>query len=898
MANKGFDELRKFTTGLNKVDFSGFNSKISSSTQAVQTFLTAIKGFSALAAKISKIQKLGKAFTGFNKALKTAVSAASLIALAAFVFKLSEILGVSPGVEAALKGLTAGFLAFKAAVAVQAVVKKATTAIKAAQAVMGLYAAGAKYATVANLALGKGTKALGTVMAFLTGKIKLATAAQIAKNIAMKANPVGLVIAGVAALAVGIVTLINRTRSQSEEQRRLNEETARLREKTDELIASIRNNSESYHDTARSIDNARTAQRNMVAELRRVMDLERQGKASRADVAKQVAILNQAMGDLNLQYDIESGLLNKNIGVIYNLIEARNRQAHSAEALERIVQVYEEQAEVAYRLYNIEAQLNAKRETGYDTKRRIVSSGFFIRSREMVVEYTEAYRDLLEQQAESIATQDYLAESYLNLKGVIGEATEGISEAKIRASEAAEKAAERHTQAMQSLADQVESTEQRASNAFGVMSQNTSVSMRRAAQNVLENTRLVIEQADNTATAMTRAMEKGVDEGVLRKLEEMANRGPGYAAMLANASDKEFAKLVDAWGASSEAAVHAVATQFGADEDVVREAAALANSTADSLRSELEAANISKMGENVALSLAKGIIKDTPEAAKAAEQMGLSIDEFVRYVLRISSPSKSFTQYGENLPTSLGAGIIDKTRKATDAISAMANKVVFIAESILTVTDATEWGNALISGLISSIDNGTHGVVSAITNMANSAVSAAHRALQIRSPSRIFAKMGENVTGTFAETVSSSKKIVDNAFDKLFTIDSDVLDPVLSVFDDLYGKIDFALKDTFENISSSFDKIENTRFDVATSFSATQMRNDFNIFDAFMENFMRNMYDTMISANSALDDTEKPINVNLQAMLNIDGRQLSSELERVRVDRGENIFDNGFALSL
>ena len=100
-----------------------------------------------------------------------------------------------------------------------------TLIVKAAAAAQAIKNAALKTGTVLN-GLYVGTlKVLSTALALLTGKITLATVAQRALNLAMKANPVGLVVAGITALATALAMYRKRSEEAREEQKRLAEES-------------------------------------------------------------------------------------------------------------------------------------------------------------------------------------------------------------------------------------------------------------------------------------------------------------------------------------------------------------------------------------------------------------------------------------------------------------------------------------------------------------------------------------------------------------------------------------------------------------------------------------------------------------------------------------------------
>ena len=834
-------------------NFAALDSGTQTTIIAVAAFLALLgpglmllgKMVTSISAKVTAFKALSLAATGAvsaSKAEALATTAATKATLAhnaalraAEARRLADTLAAK--VAAGAKGLEAKARAANTqAVALESVATKAATLAKTAEA-------------AANVTSTATLSAKTVLVGLITGKIGLATAAQWLWNAAMLANPIGLIIAGVAALAAGIAFLVIKMRKKSEEAQRLADDTKRLREETDALNDSVRDSANAHESKASSIEAEIGANRNLLSTLKELIAADDGSATSRQRVAAQVAILNESMSDLNLQYDTETGLLNQTIDSIEALIETRAEQARAAAAQARAVEIAREQIIVEEQRTRVLNRMKEAEEAGlHVVERRVRGHHGQLMT---ITESSEAYLDLTKQLEELEAQNKELEQSFEYVSQVIVDTTrvvenstdtivDSLEEQKTAFDEAKEKYgqfsreareafeaavdsgeiwcertielyraasdhAEDHRQkvatAMDGLGAEYERVRDRASDAFGVMSEKVSVSMKQATENILENTRLITEQAENTATAMTRAMEMGVDEGVLRKLEEMADKGPGYAAMLANASDAEFKQLIDAWDASAKASVDAVATRFGTDQSVVAEAASLADSATQSLRQQLDAANIENMGSNIASALAAGITSNTLQAAETAKRMGMSIDEYARLALGIASPSKTFTKYGENLPTSVGRGITLQTRNATSASTNMSQQTVEAAGRILTPnalvamttamiqglintinnmsatagSAATNMGNNVVNSLANAIRNGQSTVANAMITMVQAAINAANAALGIKSPSKVFTEMGDNVIHSFADTVLKNKGLIERTIDDVFgDLDRDV----------------------------------------------------------------------------------------------------------------------------
>lgn len=89
-----------------------------------------------------------------------------------------------------------------------------------------------------------------------------------------------------------------------------------------------------------------------------------------------------------------------------------------------------------------------------------------------------------------------------------------------------------------------------------------------------------------------------------------------------------------------------------------------------------------------------------------------------------------------------------------DAISSMIGVVQSSGDMI---------GAMLVDGIIAGITNGTVGVVSAILGLAATIVGTATSALQIRSPSKVMARLGGHVAGGFAQGIDAGTDSVVQA---------------------------------------------------------------------------------------------------------------------------------------
>ena len=114
-----------------------------------------------------------------------------------------------------------------------------TVVVKLAAAAQFIKNAALRTGTVLNTLYVGTLKVLITVVSLLTGRITLATVAQRALNLAMKANPVGLIISAFAALASAVYMYKKRAEEAAAEQKKLNEESKKAADSIRQAEARI-----------------------------------------------------------------------------------------------------------------------------------------------------------------------------------------------------------------------------------------------------------------------------------------------------------------------------------------------------------------------------------------------------------------------------------------------------------------------------------------------------------------------------------------------------------------------------------------------------------------------------------------------------------------------------------
>lgn len=213
-------------------------------------------------------------------------------------------------VEIAVKTLTAAFIAYKGA-----------------------------------MLLEKGIAALEKVNVLLA-EGKTLTEATAAANLA---NPYVLAAAAVAALAVGLKSYIDLQTSlideTSESYAEFTAEQQKVIDNVDKLAQKMSESRADYEENTKAIeDNEKQVQ----ALVDRLYDLDSvQGKdaAQKAEMSAIVDELNSSVEGLNLQYDEQTGKLNKTRDAVDELCESYFKEAKAEAYKNRLVKLIEEQAE-------------------------------------------------------------------------------------------------------------------------------------------------------------------------------------------------------------------------------------------------------------------------------------------------------------------------------------------------------------------------------------------------------------------------------------------------------------------------------------------------------------------------------------------------------------------------
>lgn len=253
---------------------------------------------------------------------------------------------------------TAAFTAFKG----YKVVTSAGKAMKSLTATVKMLSAAEKANALQVLAASGALTAKETIIGICTGKIKLATAAQMAWNAVMAANPIGLVVTAVAALAAGLCTYVLMQKDAEKATGKLTEKQKESIEASKEAINSINEEAEARQKNlavaTSKIDNSQA----LWEELTKIVDANGQVKAGYEARAK--FITGELANALGIEIDLVDGVIT-NYGElqtsIYDVIAAKKAEAVMDAMKSDYADAMQEQAEKAAALADAYEKLNAKK---------------------------------------------------------------------------------------------------------------------------------------------------------------------------------------------------------------------------------------------------------------------------------------------------------------------------------------------------------------------------------------------------------------------------------------------------------------------------------------------------------------------------------------------------------
>jgi len=491
----------------------------------------------------------------FAKIAGAAADAINERGLGGFIDVITERFPVA---TAAAAGLTAAFASLL-------IIKGVTAVMVAFQTAQVSLALGMMGTTAAALLQTGALTVNEIIVGALTGKIKLAAAAQALWNTVMLANPVGLLVAAIGLLVGGLVLINKNFDKINPQMAEYTSTTKEAAQQTKQLNSNMSESADNYAQTLDGIERQNAAAQGLIDTLYQ-MSAAYQG--SSGEQQKMQAIIDELNGlyaGLDLAYDSNTGKINQNRVAVESLVAAKQEEAKANADIERSVELIKEESDAKYNLYVAQDNYNKLSATGASkTSAAMRFAAKAVREAQTAYdnasEAVQTHNEYIDQTAEGY---DYAAERAENFAEKQREIVEETERVIIGGYSFSEDFFENIGTSADDASKRLDNFTAAATNLFGRINTETKLTLPEIIAN-LEANRIAIEDwGDNIAylggKLPSDLLQPLIDAGP----EEMA----GVIALMAGATDEELGALVESFSGGGEEAKEAWLLSLGAGLD-------------------------------------------------------------------------------------------------------------------------------------------------------------------------------------------------------------------------------------------------------------------------------------------------------------------------------------------
>ena len=770
---------------------------------------------------------------GLKKAGKTLVTTFDNLVDAAGNLAEKALPPLTKGLDLAAENLdvlaasaAAAFTAFKGYKVVKetsSVLSKGTKAWKAASDAVDVFNAAQLIAMESGIKSNATLTAGQTVIGLLTGKITLATAAQTAWNAVMNANPIGLVITAVGALAAGLTVYKLATDDSKESQYALTEEQKKANEEIHKQYEAYKELDSARKEAMESVNAEYGYLTELNNELKGLVDSNGQVKAGYEDRAN--FIVNQLSEALGIEKE-----------KIWEIIQANGDLGTS------IDQIIEKKKAEALLVANEEAYTEAIKNRADALKKYTDQTAEFETAQKNYNSTQEAANKVMDEYYSLLQTSPDAANAYLLAsQSILKEADE--EEAAFKEQKKSLKEAEgayveynaiiQNYEGLSSAiisgdATKISEAMLNIQNSFITAENGTKTSLENQVKNMQENYAALKQAVEDGVPGVTQSMVDGAKQMVekskieLDKFQERAKESTGKAG---DSAAQGFAEKTPAIVSAVEIAAQSAMEKLNSKSPEFQQSGknsgdslnqglsstkpaidATSQDISNSLNEKLGSADTQSTGArktseyNLGLGSNKGQIDITSKniakssvtllgsentkntgAKKSSEyNSGLGSNKSA-----VDSTSKTLSNTANN---SMGSsdtgstgkkqsskyvdGILSKKSASESAGKSLANKADSGAKSV----DGSSAGSGFGSGFVSGINSWIGSAVSAAANLAASALAAAKNFLGIHSPSREMKAVGKYFGQGFEQGIEGEEKQVQRISENLSRIALESMD--------------------------------------------------------------------------------------------------------------------------
>lgn len=630
------------------------------------------------------------------------------------------------------------------------------------------------------------TIAYNVVQGVLNGSMTLGAAASGLLAAAMNLIPFVALATAAFALVKGIQKVVEWFRSGNEEAKKMKEETDALISSTEELTNQMNDNAEAHESRIETIRNQGIVAAETTAKINDLMTAEEQSSESTAKINAYVGLLNESYEDLNLTYDETTNTLSMTQEEIDKVIDSQTKLNETQQQQERY-------NEIALELLEIDTALNEVYE------QRDYWADWYEETGKKSKEYKDAIADLDAAEEELTAQQELLNGQLVETEERLIECANATEENFGGATENMLAYSEEQTNALDKLKDEYTNTQDVATDMFSKISDESEISLTEMIENLEHNQQAVKDWSENLAYLT----ELGVDEGLLKTLEDAGPSSAAYVQTIVDGSEEEILHLSDAFRNGGDVATESLVARLGEGSEETAEAARLLAQTTDSaLRDEIKKQDFGGSGEDMVTGYVNGIEAQKEKAEEAGEDIGEASANGLENELEINSPSKVTERIGEYFGEGLAIGI---PKKQGDIISA----IRFLANG--AITECYAMGQNMVYGIADGVLSASNYLNAQMKYVAEMAVITAQTYLQIYSPSRLMRdKVGKMIPAGIAVGVEKNADMATDAVeDMVSTLSDGAMDSNISVTGGVNDLIADTLSAFVSNINTMIGDVAN-----------------------------------------------------------------------------------------
>lgn len=464
---------------------------------------------------------------------------------------------------------------------------------------------------VIGVTAGFGTMAAGVTI--YEHAAELAAAKTAILNAVMNANPAIFVVAGIVGLVAAVGTYIASISSADEE--------------TKAFMESLEDSKTAYEDLSAAMEEEQASTAASLAALENLLAVEEKSATQKGIIKQLVDELNEAVPDLGLAYDETADSINMTTEALGAMIEKSAEQEEMEAAVTRLKELHKEETQIARELEQAENALSEARDAGAwftfteENNVRALTAAQEENARQ-IVELEAATADYMAQQE---ATSQKTQEATRTVEGLISE-MENLQAAY----------EESYNAAMESIDGQL--------GLFNELDGSAKTSI----DNLIETLQGQVAYMETYAANIQKAMELGVDEGLIRKLSDGSEESAQILAAIVEGGEEDIAALneqlakVEKGKQAFSETVAEMETDFSEKmkdiEDRVKEMAEELDASA-----EAQAAGMATIDGYIdgAESMRSSLVSTYRSLANAANNAYKS-------TLDIHSPSRVFRESGKN----------------------------------------------------------------------------------------------------------------------------------------------------------------------------------------------------------------------------------------------------------